>query len=41
MSEFDWIQELIEFSGMRWQEAERLYLIENEPNTTFIEEDER
>jgi len=40
VSEFDYIAELVEFSGMRWQEAERLYRIMNEPNTTIVEEEE-
>ena len=40
MPEFDFIQEMIEFSGMTWQEAERLFQIMNEPNTTTIEEED-
>lgn len=40
MPEFDFIEELIEFSGMTWQEAERMYRIMNEPNTTTIEEED-
>ena len=39
MPEIDWIIEMIEFSGMSWQEAERLYRIENEPNTTTEQEE--
>ena len=42
MPEFDWIAEMIEFCGCSWQEAERMYQVMNEPNTTMIdEEDER
>ena len=40
MAEFDFIEELIEFSGLTWQEAERMYRIMNEPNTTTGEEED-